>query len=64
MDNKERFINFVKGFGSVALTIITLIACVGSLNYGIELGQYFYAGVGAIGMCWCIWLTKRYIEKN
>ena len=53
MDNKERVIRFVKGFGSVALTMVTLVACAGSLNYGVELAKTGYTMCGAIGMVWC-----------
>ena len=53
MDNKERAIRFVKGFGSVALTMVTLVACAGSLNYGVELAKAGYTMCGAIGMAWC-----------
>lgn len=53
MDNKERAIRFVKGFGSVALTMVTLVACAGSLNYGVELAKTGYTMCGAIGLIWC-----------
>ena len=52
MDNKERAIRFVKGFGSVALTMVTLVACAGSLNYGVELAKAGYTMCGAIGLVW------------
>ena len=52
MDNKERIEAFVKGFGSMALTLITLIACAGSLNYGVECGKHLYTIFGAIGAIW------------
>ena len=61
MDNKERAIRFVKGFGSVALTMVTLIACAGSLNYGVELAKAGYTACGAIGMAWCgILIAKNF----
>lgn len=61
MDNKERALRFVKGFGSVALTMVTLIACAGSLNYGVEVGRTGYAVMGAIGMIWCgILIAKNF----
>lgn len=59
MDNKERFIVFVKGFGSVVLTFITLIACAGSLNYGVEASKAWYAITGAVGFSWCSYLIAR-----
>lgn len=59
MDNKERAIRFVKGFGSVALTMVTLIACAGSLNYGVELANAGYTACGAIGMAWCACLIFK-----
>lgn len=59
MDNKERAIRFVKGFGSVALTMVTLIACAGSLNYGVELAKAGYTVCGAIGMAWCAYLIFK-----
>lgn len=59
MDNKERAIRFVKGFGSVALTMVTLVACAGSLNYGVELAKTGYTACGAIGMAWCGYLIAK-----
>lgn len=59
MDNKERAIRFVKGFGSVALTMVTLVACAGSLNYGVELAKAGYTACGAIGMAWCAYLAFK-----
>lgn len=59
MDNKERAIRFVKGFGSVALTMVTLVACAGSLNYGVELARAGYTACGSIGMAWCAYLVFK-----
>ncbi len=59
MDNKERAIRFVKGFGSVALTMVTLVACAGALNYGVELAKTGYTACGAIGMAWCAYLIAK-----
>ena len=53
MDNKERAIRFVKGFGSVVLTLVTVVACAGSVNYGVELAKTGYTMCGAIGSFWC-----------
>lgn len=59
MDNKERAIRFVKGFGSVVLTMVTLVACAGALNYGVELAKTGYTACGAIGMAWCGYLIAK-----
>lgn len=64
MDNKERFIAFVKGFGTVALTLITLIACAGSLNYGTEIGNPWYITCGAIGITWSAANAMRYLTNK
>lgn len=63
MDNKERAIRFAKGFGSVVLTMVTLIACAGSLNYGVEAGRVGYAVMGAIGAGWCAYLIAKNFKK-
>lgn len=59
LTNKDRIIAFVKGFGSVALTFITLIACAGSLNYGTEEGRPWNIVAGAIGFGWCVYLVIK-----
>lgn len=65
MDNKERAIKFVKGFGSVVLTMVTVVACAGSLNYGVELAKTGYTVCGAIGLVWCGYLiTKNFKNIN
>ena len=65
MDNKERAIRFVKGFGSVVLTMVTVVACAGSLNYGVELAKTGYTVCGAIGLVWCGYLiTKNFKHIN
>lgn len=59
LTNKDRAIIFIKGFGSVVLTFITLIACAGSLNYGVESAKAWYSITGAIGFSWCCFLIVR-----
>lgn len=59
MDNKERAIRFVKGFGSVALTMVTLVACAGALNYGVECAKAGYTACGLIGSAWCAVLIAK-----
>lgn len=59
LTNKDRAIIFVKGFGSVALTFATLIACAGSLNYGVEAAKIWYVITGALGFGWCIFNIAR-----
>lgn len=59
LTNKDRAIIFVKSFGSVALTFATLIACAGSLNYGVETSKAWYAITGTIGFCWCCYLIAK-----
>lgn len=64
MDNKDRIISFIKGFGSVALTLITLVACAGSLNFGVELGRHGYTIMGTIGMAWSAYLIYKAFKNN
>jgi hypothetical protein len=59
LTNKDRAIIFVKGFGSVALTFATLIACAGSLNYGVEYAKALYIIMGALGFAWCVFNIAR-----
>ena len=59
LTDKDRAIIFVKGFGSVALTFASLIACAGSLNYGVEAAKIWYAIAGALGFGWCIFNIAR-----
>lgn len=59
LTDKDRAIIFVKGFGSVVLTFATLIACAGSLNYGVEVAKIWYAIAGALGFAWCVFNIAR-----
>lgn len=47
MDNKERLIRFVKGFGTMVLFVLALLAGVGSLNYGITTSFHLFTIAGA-----------------
>lgn len=62
LTNKDRAIIFVKGFGSVALTLATLIACAGSLNYGVETSKAWYAVAGALGFGWCVFNIAKTLK--
>lgn len=47
MDNKERLIRFVKGFGTMVLFVLALLAGVGAMNYGITNSFHLFTIAGA-----------------
>lgn len=48
MDNKERLIRFVKGFGTMVLFALVFLAGVGAMNYGVTTSFHLFTVAGAL----------------